>query len=458
MVTGYHATLKTRDDKPFVAELNSKIVFSPDGEPQYIEGIFRDVTTRLEAEEKVRVSELFYRSLFENTGAATVLFDNDGLIERCNSKFEELAGLPREQIVGKLRWTDFVDKDELQRMWNYHQQRLRAGSTPPKDYDFTFLSHDGSKRFVHVTVDRVEELESRTASLVDITNRKQVEEELATLNARLETIVEERTQALATKAVELEKANARLMELDEIKSSLVSSVSHELRTPLTALLGFAKLINKNFLKYFSPLAASDPELRNRAEVMLSNFVVIDREGRRLVRLLNDLLDLSRIESGEIRWHDEPTAISQILQDAVDAAIGEFYENSDVELLVDAPEDSLIVNVDKDKLQQVLLNLLNNAAKYTRRGEVALTASRRGPWIEVRVKDTGVGIPENQLSEIFEIFHTHRRNDTLSGNPGTGLGLAICRQIVEHYGGTIEVFSTPGQGSEFVFTLLAMEDD
>ncbi len=450
--SNFLAALKCRTGGVFTAEINARTVYSHDGAPLFIEGSFRDVTARVEAEEKLRVSELFYRSLFENTGAATVLFEDDAVIQKCNGMFERLAGLPQEEIEGKFRWTDFVDAEDLRRMREFHEQRVIAGYDPPREYDFTFLSHGGRKHFIHVTVNIIEGSRTRIASLVDITPRKRAEEELAKLNAGLEGLVEERTRALTDKASELEEANARLLELDKMKSMLVSTVSHELRTPLTSLLGFAKLLQKHFIRYFSPLSESDPKLKERARVMRGNLEVMEREGARLARLINDLLDLARIESNNTRWNDERLDAGEIVADAVSVAAGEFRNNPHVALRLETVPGDLTVEADRDRLMQVLLNLLNNAAKFTRKGEVAVTVEGVEDRVEIRVRDTGEGIPEDQLDSIFESFHTHRKGDAVANATGAGLGLTISRQIVERYGGSIRVSSKPGEGSEFTVIL------
>lgn len=455
-VNGFKVTLKHLDGTDIIIEVNAKIVFSEAGEPVFIEGVFRDVTERTRTAERLHVSELFYRSLFENTGAATVLFDNEGLIDKANTKFEKLAGLPREDIEGKYKWTDFVDKEDLKRMWSYHQQRVQEGTNPPTEYEFTFVSHDGRRRYVQVNVDVVNESEYRTASLVDITKQRETADELAELNSRLEGLVEERTADLERKASQLEEANESLRELDKIKSSLLSTVSHELRTPLTSLLGFTKLISKSFKSNFMPLVGADPELRQRADLMMSNLDIINNEGGRLSRLLNDFLDLTRIESGRMRWNDEPVSLLGIVKDAANASSGDFLGKPGVSLRVELPEGLPEVNVDRDRVQQVILNLLNNAVKHTREGEVVLSANPKGKWVEVRVKDTGVGIPEEKLNKVFDTFYTLNVEDTICSAEGTGLGLAICQQIVEHYGGQITAYSSPGQGCEFVFTLPVVE--
>ena len=243
------------------------------------------------------------------------------------------------------------------------------------------------------------------------------------------------------------------MELDALKSLFLTTVSHDLRTPLTSILGFAKLLHREFTKYFMTDKDRDPELAKRGERILANLGIIAREGERLTRLVNDFLDLSRIESGSVVWHDKEVAPATIVAEAVEAVGGQFADISDVDLVVEVVEGLPAVFVDQDKIAQVLVNLLNNAAKYTTRGQVLVRVSAEEEHLKVMVRDTGCGIPVQERAKIFDKFHKVRNGDTVSHKPaGTGLGLAICRNIVAHYGGDIWVESAPGQGCAFFFTL------
>ncbi len=282
--------------------------------------------------------------------------------------------------------------------------------------------------------------------------RKKVEEDLSRLNERLEAMVAERTAALEQQTLELTKANARLQELDRIKSALLSSVSHELRTPLTSILGFAKLIRKDFLKHFQK-ANFTPEEMQRGRRILSNLGIVSGESERLTRLISEFLDLARIESGHMVWNDQPLDPERALLEAAQAASGLFENSPPVILRLNTAGPLPYIVMDPDKLRQVLLNLLHNAVKFTIEGEVLLAVAADGDNVVFSVRDTGLGIPSQALERIFDKFFKVEE-DVGWGASGTGLGLAICKQIVEHYGGSIQVESTPGQGSCFTVTLPA----
>ena len=282
--------------------------------------------------------------------------------------------------------------------------------------------------------------------------RKSIEEALTRLNEELEDKVEQRTAEIEARKAELEEANRRLMTLDEIKSSMVSSISHELRTPLTSIRGFAKLCAKDFSRYFLRLA-EDEKLSSKGLRIQGNLGIIDTEGERLTRLINDFLDINRIESGKACWNDDTLDPGKIVREAVASAAGGFNASKDVKLITDLHETDRFIHADPDKIKQLLINLLNNAYKFTAQGRVTVAMREQDGLLNVSVSDTGSGIPEDELGYIFEKFHKSRLGDTVRNQEqGTGLGLAICKEIVEHYGGIIRVESVLGRGSVFTFTL------
>ena len=282
--------------------------------------------------------------------------------------------------------------------------------------------------------------------------RKTNEEKLNQLNEELESKVDLRTSELIDKAAELETANKRLKELDEIKSSLISSISHELRTPLTSIRGFAKLTGKDFMRHFHPLADNE-RLENKGNRIRKNLEIIEAEGERLTRLINDFLDINRIESGKTAWHDKFLNPCDMVCQATNALAGSFAARPEVKLNTDLPKTISPIHADPDKVQQVLINLLNNACKFTVDGTVTVSVVDNTDTVTVTVADTGIGIEAKEQQRIFDRFHKAALKDSaFIADKGTGLGLAICKEIVEHYGGSIWVESMPGKGSAFSFTL------
>ncbi|MCD8554518.1 ATP-binding protein [Seleniivibrio sp.] len=256
---------------------------------------------------------------------------------------------------------------------------------------------------------------------------------------------------------EISEANERLQKLDKLKSDFLSSVSHELRTPLTSIRGFSKLIGKDFERYFVPLTGENPALAAKSEKIKENLSIILSETERLTRLINDVLDLSKIESQKTHWREEAVNMSEMLRHAVNAAKGQFDDKPEIELITDIPEALPYVFGDYDRFVQVTVNLLNNASKFTKKGSVTVHAFETGSgFVQVDVTDTGCGFPQEEAEAVFDKFRQVCHGDTLEEKPtGTGLGLSISHEIITRFGGKIWARSALNQGSTFSFTLPAM---
>ncbi|WP_428565710.1 MAG: PAS domain-containing sensor histidine kinase [Solidesulfovibrio sp. DCME] len=292
-------------------------------------------------------------------------------------------------------------------------------------------------------------------TLTDVTARVRAERRLEILNRHLREAVQERTRRLAEKAAELQAANERLKELDRLKSGFLATVSHDLRTPLTSIMGFAKLITRDFAKFFSPFAAGHQRLTSQAERIVANLNIIESEGERLTRLINDFLDLSKIESGQAQWRDAVVDAAALIGRAAAAVSADFEAKPEVRFTMDVADDLPPLFIDPDRLSQVLVNLLGNAAKFTDEGRVRLRAAVADGRLRVEVSDTGQGVARESLEKIFDKFHQAQAGDTVAEGQrpkGTGLGLAICRQIVEHYKGRVWAESELGRGSTFILEL------
>jgi PAS domain S-box-containing protein len=247
-------------------------------------------------------------------------------------------------------------------------------------------------------------------------------------------------------------------EIDRMKTDFISTVSHELRTPLTSVLGFAKIIRKRLDAVVLPAIGDNPAdpVAKAGRQIDDNLEVIVREGQRLTELINDVLDISKMESGRIEWHMQLSNFKSIVDQAVKVTAF-LFEEKDLACVVDVEPNPPPVLIDRDRMVQVLVNLLANAVKFTEHGSITIrvrsldTADFRSDHLLVSVIDTGPGIrPENQ-ELIFQRFK--QVGDTLTDKPrGSGLGLPICKQIVETHGGRIWVESESGLGSTFRFTV------
>ncbi|HEY5636828.1 MAG TPA: sensor histidine kinase [Burkholderiales bacterium] len=250
--------------------------------------------------------------------------------------------------------------------------------------------------------------------------------------------IEQKSQELQRATEELQAANDRLTELDQLKDEFVSTVSHELRTPLTSIRAFSEILRDN------------PQLPVAERGRFLGIII--KETERLTRLINNILDLSRLESERTEWHAAQVDLRDVIADAV-AATSQLFKEREARLEMRLPAQVSPVIADLDRMMQVVLNLLSNAVKFIApgQGRVEVTLAEERGFVRVDVRDNGPGILTENQDMIFEKFR--QLGDGAAGNPqGSGLGLHISRRIIEHFGGRMWVTSTPGQGACFSFTL------
>jgi Na+/proline symporter/nitrogen-specific signal transduction histidine kinase len=250
--------------------------------------------------------------------------------------------------------------------------------------------------------------------------------------------LEQKSRELERATEELRAANERLTELDRLKDDFVATVSHELRTPLTSI------------RTFSQILRDSPELEPAERARQLGIVI--KESERLTRLINQILDVSKLESGNVEWHPGPVDMKEIIEDTV-AAMGELFKEKSIELRTNVPDRVPLVTADLDRIVQVMLNLLSNAVKFCdpRRGRVEISLTPGGGFLRVDVRDNGPGIDSADQDLIFDKFR-QAGGPAAGRTHGSGLGLHISRRIVELLGGRIWVASGRGDGTCFSFTL------
>jgi signal transduction histidine kinase len=255
-------------------------------------------------------------------------------------------------------------------------------------------------------------------------------EHLSEAHTGLERKVAERTQALTI-------ANEKLEEASKLKSQFLANVNHELRTPVSAIIGYARLV----------LRATEGQI---AELQKDNLGDLLNNAERLLNQIDSLLDFARIEAGKMAVHVEPVKVNEVIQAAI-STIEPSLNGGGVRLIQEIAPEIPALNTDREKLRQIILNLLDNAVKYTAQGEIKIAASQQNGSLKLVVSDTGIGIPREELNKIFEEFQRGDSSSTKNYR-GTGLGLAIARKFVNLLGGEISVESEVGKGSVFTVTL------
>jgi len=256
---------------------------------------------------------------------------------------------------------------------------------------------------------------------------------------------------LKTSENNYKKSNEKLKELDRLKTDFLSTVSHELRTPLTSIMGFGKIIKKKLNNVILPAAnTEDEKVKNTSSQILGNIDIIIAETERLTAIINDVLDIAKMEAGKIEWKKEMVRVDEVIDIAINAT-APLFEAKKLNLIKDIVSPLPDIIGDKDKLIQVVINLLSNAVKFTEEGSVICRGEIAGDEVIVSVIDTGIGIKEEDCESVFERFK--QVGDTLINKPkGTGLGLSICKNIIEHHKGRLWVESQVNKGSKFSFAL------
>jgi signal transduction histidine kinase len=239
---------------------------------------------------------------------------------------------------------------------------------------------------------------------------------------------------------EIQDKSRQLAEASEHKSQFLASMSHELRTPLNAIIGLTEMIVSNVAKF-------------GAEKVLEPLRRVNAAGTHLLSLINEILDLSKIEAGKLELNPEPVNLARLIDEVIGTA-GQLAEKNQNRLIVEAQENLGVLTADSMRLKQILLNLLSNACKFTKAGEVALRVRKvadGGDWVELAVADTGIGLTAEQQAKLFQDF-TQADSLTARRYGGTGLGLAITRKLARMMGGDVTVTSEPGKGSVFTVRL------
>lgn len=372
--------------------------------------LFSDITERRRADEALRASEQRFRAIFEHAGTGIAITDLAGHVLKCNPAFCAVLGYTEEEL-GRLVLPDLVHPDDCAANLAAIR-RLREEELPCFEMENRYLGKDGQTVWVHKFVSLLRESADAPPHLV----------------------------ALVTDMTERHRMEEALRAADRQKDEFLAMLAHELRNPLAPIRNALYILQKS---------GAEATASERARAM---FTMMERQVNHLVRLVDDLLEVSRITRGKIELKKECVDLAVVLGDVVET-IRPLIQANGHDLNVSFPPAPLLLDADPVRLAQVFANLLNNAAKYTPRGgRIRLTAGQADGEALVSIRDTGIGIPSGMLPHVFDLFtQVDRSLDRSQG--GLGIGLALVRRLVELHGGRVAVYSEgAGRGSEFVVHL------
>jgi PAS domain S-box-containing protein len=424
-----------RSDKVIrTLDAKGEVITDEHGNVISVIGTSQDVSERVNEEEMEKLAVAATKS-----NNSVIIADNDGKIKWVNEGFTKLTGYTLEEIVdthGELLRRG--NETGLSQQAAFYQSVIKEKK--PVIYESKNFAKDGREYWVITTLTPVLNKDGAVERILaiesDITLRKKIEEELIEANNIAKKSLKEANRALE----ELMKTRKELEELMKVKEQFLANMSHEIRTPMNAIVGFTSLLLK------TNLTAEQTQYINAVKTSGENLLVI----------INDILDFSKIQSGKFVFEETEFRLSQVISTLTEMMLPKSTDKNirlTTRIDKDIP-DNLIG--DPTRLNQVLLNLVGNAIKFTEKGEVKIAVemlSEVNDVVELKfsVIDTGIGIPKNKLKTIFEGF-TQASNETTRKYGGTGLGLTIVKQLIELQKGSIAVESTEGEGSVFSFVL------
>ena len=383
---------------------------------------------QIEAEQKelgqrLRDQQFYTRSLFEANIDALMTTDPSGIISDVNKQMESLTGCTRDELIGAPFNSYFTDPERAEM-----SVKLVLSEKKITNFELTARSRDGKETEVSYNAttfyDRDRKLQGMFAAARDVTDRNRLD------------------RVLKDKNIELENARAVAEKANLAKSEFLSSMSHELRSPLNAILGFAQLMESD-----SP-GPSPIQQQSISQILLA--------GWHQLKLIDEILDLAKIESGQVPLSPEPVWLAEVLLEC-QGMVEPQAQQLDIKLIFPQFDIPYFVQADRTRVKQVIINLLTNAIKYnSNQGTVEVkVAEKTSGRIRVSISDCGAGLSFEQIEQLFQAFN--RLGQEANGVEGTGIGLVVAKRLVELMGGEIGVESTIGKGSVFWFELISTNE-
>jgi len=410
--------------------------------------IVEERTRHLQAVEREIVErERALSQIIDGNTIPTFVINKDHIVTHWNRACENFFGYKAGEIVGtNKQWLPFrpekrpimadviVDEMEEKEIDKYYGHSWRKSALIEGAYEAEeFFPHIGEKgKWLFFSASPIKNAGGKTVGSIetfwDTTERREAKEALQTAHDDLEQ-----------KTTELEQANIDLKKLDELRSTFLANMSHELRTPLNSIIGYTDLLSDRI----------DGDITEEQEKSLTK---VHKNAKNLLTLINEILDMSRIESGRVELDLSAVDVQDIIQTTI-SSLEPMVNKKTLIINTDFDENLPLTYADPDRVRQVVTNLLHNAIKFTSKGRIILSVrrSQTPKFVEVCISDTGMGIREKDFDKLFDMFTPL---DISATRPygGVGLGLSICKGLVEMQGGNIWVESKYGEGSKFYFTL------
>ncbi len=406
------------------------------------------MTKRKRAEETLRESEERYRALVNlgaEVGEAVIMLQDteqgDGIQTFVSDKWSHITGYSKKKLLG-MSFFDLIHPKDREASLERHYRKMR-GEAMSGLFELSIVRKDGTEVPIELTsaYTMYKGERANVAYIRDITERKRMELELKEKHEQLDVQNEElqsQTEELMTQQQELIEKTGEVERANRLKSEFLANMSHELRTPLNVIIGFSELMRDEV-----PGKINEEQGQCLSDVLASS--------QHLLNLINEVLDLSKIESGKMKFRLANIALTEVI-DSLARTLLPILAPRKQSLDVEIEQRLPLVHADEAKVSEVLLNLLSNAIKFTPDGgKLKIEAVRNGDWCQVSVIDNGIGIKKEDQEQIFEPFY-QLDNPLTREKSGTGLGLALVKQIIEKHGGQIWVESEYGKGSRFTFTL------
>ena len=419
--------------------------FNNEGELISYDGLIRDITQITNKELEIREREAHWRSLVKVSpiGIGTL---KDKTILDVNQSICEMTGYSKPELVGNTVWSLYSSVEEYEKLLNNQnwviensgkftvetEWKRKDGSIINVQYSSTAIFEgDLSKGLVFTALDITKRkrddiaLREREQELrIQNTNISQINQELQKSNQRIKEI-----------NVELLDAKEKAEESDRLKSAFLANMSHEIRTPMNGIIGFVDLLK-------------EPDLT--PEEYIEYLDIISTSGQQLINIINDIIDISKIEAGEVKISSKDFSVNHLLSE-VCATFKHQAELKGVQLILETSPFDLWIKSDETKIRQIVTNLVSNALKFTFKGSVNIGYENKEDFLEFYVQDSGIGIPDEFHDSVFERFRQVEASLTKKAG-GTGLGLSICKALIGILGGNIWLTSVPDLGTTFYFTI------